>query len=154
MDYLKLAVVSVTRTMGREIREDTFVQYFSYKRGWLSPSDARKLFKICVDAKLLKKEGDYYVQNFEFRGVIPLDFKITKDMIEKYTPREDVLTLLLDRICEVEGIERREALMRVNRVKGDLKYVTIDVAALIYCRERGIDCEEFYDEVEKKLVSS
>ena len=151
-DYLKLAVVSVMRTIGREMDEESFVKYFSYRKNWISPAYARRLFKACVDANLLKKEKDKYVPNFEFKGVIPLDFRIMPDIVDKYSLREDIFTRILDRICKMEKIERREALKRVNDVRNEIRFVNIEVAALIYCRERGIDCNEFYNDVERKLV--
>ncbi len=151
-DYLKLAVVSVMRTMGKKMDENAFVNYFSYRRNWISPEYARRLFKACVDANLLRKEGDKYVPNFEFHDVIPLDFQITPEIVDKYTVREDVFTRILDKICDTRKIERRDALMRVNEVRNQLRYVSIEVAALIYCRENGIPCDEFYNEVEKKMV--
>ncbi len=151
-DYLKLAVVSILRTMGREMDEESFVKYFSYGKSWISPVYARRLFKACIDANLLKKEGDKYVPNFEFKGVIPLDFRITPEIVDKYTVKEDVFTRILDKICHEEGIERKDALSRVNKVRNEIKFVNVEVASLIYCRERGIECKEFYEEVERKLV--
>jgi len=151
-DYLKLAIVAVTRSMGKEIDENSFVHYFSYVKNWISPGYARRLFKACVDANLLNREGNKYKPNFEFKGVIPLDFKITPEIVDKYTVREDVFTRILDKICEEEKIERKEALSRVNGVRNEIRFVNVEVAALIYCREREIKCDDFYDEVERKLV--
>ena len=153
-DYLKLAVVSVMRTMGREMNEESFVKYFSYRKSWISPAYARRLFKACLDANLLRKEGENYVPDFEFKGVIPLDFRITPDIVDKYAVQEDVFTRILDKICEEEGMERKDALSTVNSVRNEIRFVNVEVAALIYCRERGIECEEFYDDVERKLVMS
>ena len=152
METLKLSVISVIRNKGKEIDSEDFVRYFSYTKNWIPPDASRKLFMICIKANLLKKSGNKYVQNFEFDGVIPLDFKLTEDIVNRYLVREDVFTTMLDYICQTKGIPRKEALVKINQIKKDTIYVSVEVAALIYCKIEGIDCTDYYDEVEKKLV--
>ncbi len=152
METLKFAIMSVIRSKGSEIDEKDFVQYFSYMKNWMPPAMARKLFRTCVDAKLLVKKGEKYVPNFEPVGTIPLDFKITEDMVEKYTIPEDLFTVMLDKICSELNISRKNALIEINRIKREAIYITIEVATLIYCKIKALGCEEYYDTVEKKLV--
>jgi len=152
METLKLAVMSVIRFVGESVSEEDFVRYFSYTKNWIPPEYSRRLFRVCVEANLLKKKGDRYVPNFEFSGVIPLDFRVTEEMVDKYSVQEDIFTIMLDKICREKGMGRREALMEINRIKKEARYITTDVATLIYCRIVGVDCSEYYDIVEKKLV--
>ncbi len=152
MENLKLAIMSVVRNRGREISEDDFVQFLSYTKNWIPPDYARRLFRTCVDANLLVKEGDKYVPSFEYKGVIPLDFRVTEEMVDKYSSREDIFTRLLDRIQSEKGISRREALIKINEIKNEARYVNMEVATMIFCRMKGVDCSDFYDEVERKLV--
>ncbi len=152
METLKLAVMFVVRNRGNEIDEGDFVNFLSYTKNWISPESARRLFKTCIDANLLEKKGKKYVPTFELDGIIPLDFKITEDMVEKYSISQDIFTIMLDKICKEKKINRKEALMKINRIKKEAIYITIEVATLIYCKIQGIQCEEFYSDVEKKLV--
>ncbi len=152
MENLKLAIMSVVRSRGREVSEDDFVQFLSYTKNWIPPDYARRLFRTCVDANLLVKKGDKYVPNFEYKGVIPLDFRVTEDMVDKYSVREDVFTRILDKIQRETGLSRRDALLLINEVKNEARYVNMEVATLIFCKMKGVDCSEFYDEVERRLV--
>ncbi len=152
METLRLAVMSVVRNRGNEIDEEDFVKFLSYTKNWISPDSARKLFKTCVEANLLEKKGEKYVPTLELDGIIPLDFKITEEMVDKYTVPQDIFTVMLDKICKEIKINRKEALMKINRIKKEARYVTIEVATLIYCKIEGVRCDEFYSTVEKKLV--
>ncbi len=152
MENLRLAVMSVIRNRGKVITEDDFVKYFSYTKNWIAPDYARKLFRICVDAGLLKKSGEGYTPSFEFSGMIPLDFKLNEAIVDKYTVQDEVFTVMLDRVCNDKGISRKEALMHINRIKKEARYITIEVATLIYCRIEDINCTDYYDVVEKRLV--
>ncbi len=153
MEDLKSAVVYLVGKGKKKIVEEDFVKIFSYDMGWIPPDYARRLFKACVDAKLLQKKNEHYEPTFEI-GVIslPLDFRISKDDVDRYTTNVDVFTLILDYITKMLKISRRDALMEINRIKRDVKYITIDIASLIYCKENSLDCSQYYDMVERKLV--
>ncbi len=154
MEKLKQLIAYVAKRKGsRELKEEDFVKILSYERGWLPPTQARRAFRTCVDANLLERRNEHYEPTFEIKGfIIPLDFIFTQEDSEKYTIKEDVFTIILDHICQTTGKERKEVLMDINAIKRELGVITVEVAALIYCRENGIDCEQFYNEVEKKLT--
>ncbi len=155
MEKLKQLVAYVSKKKGsRELKEEDFVNILSYERRWLPPHQARRAFKTCVDANLLKKENEHYVPTFEIKGfIIPLDFIFTSEDSEKYTIKEDVFTLMLDYICEKSGKSRKEVLMEINAIKNEVGYISVEVAALIYCKENNMDCSQFYEDVEKKITS-
>ena len=152
MEDLKSVVVYIFGKGKREMNEEDFVRIISYDAGWIPPEYSRRLFRACVDAKLLKKKNEHYVPAFEIEGItLPLDFSISVEDVEKYTATEDVFTEILEYITQNMKISRRDALMKINEIKRKTKYVTIDVAALIYCKENSLDCSKFYDLVERKL---
>ncbi|NPA74648.1 MAG: DUF2240 family protein [Euryarchaeota archaeon] len=152
METLKTVIMVVTGHRGRKIDEEDFVRFLSYTKNWIPPDYARRLFKVCVQMKLLKKDGDKYVPSFEYSGTIPLDFRVTKKMVDKYSEVEDVFTRLLDHISKYLNIHRKEALMEINRIKKETIYISVEVAALIYCKIHNVPCEEYYPYVERKLV--
>jgi len=152
MDKLKQIVAYVAKKRGKNITEEDFVNILSYDRNWIPPQSSRRLFKVCIDANLLEKRGDYYEPTFEIKGLIlPLDFHVSDEDVNTYFVEKDVFTQLLDHLCTNTGKERREILMEINNIKNQMKLVTIEVAALIYCKEKGIDCSQFYEDVEKKI---
>lgn len=154
MEKLKQLIAYVAKKKGsRELREEDFVKILSYDRGWLPPNQARRAFATCVDANLLEKKNEHYEPTFEIKGfIIPLDFIFTKEDSERYSVKEDVFTLLLDHICRITGKKRKEVLMDINAIKREMSCITIEIAALIYCKENNIDCSQFYDNVEKKII--
>ncbi len=154
MEKLKQIIAYVVKKRGKKLKEEDFVNILSYDRKWIPPASSRSLFKVMLDANLLKKNGDYYEPNFEIKGlVLPLDFSVSEDDVSKYFKKEDVLTRIIDYLTEKRGIERREILMDINSIKNEMKYITIEVAALIYCKENEIDCSQFYKDVEEKIKS-
>ncbi len=153
MEDLKSAVIYLIAKGKKKIAEEDFVKIFSYDTGWIPPDYARRLFRACLDAKLLQKKNEHYEPAFEIRTIsLPLDFRISTDDVDRYTTNVDVFTLILDHITKKMKISRRDALMEINKIKRDVKYITIDVASLIYCKEKSLDCTQYYDMVEKKLV--
>ncbi len=152
MENLKRIIAFIVKKRGREIVENDFVNVLSYDMKWIAPSSSRALFRVCIDANLLKKEGEKYVPTFEIKGLIlPLDFKVSEEDVKKYFTQEDVFTKIMDFLASNLQESRRDILMEINNIKNQLKYVSIEVAALIYCKENGLDCSRFYDDVEKKI---
>lgn len=150
---LKYAVAYVYNiTSKKEFTERDFVNIFTLRRHWIDADYAKRLFSICVDAGLLEEKNGYYVPTFPLRGItIPLDFRVTEEDIDSYVPLEDVFTLIVDHICKTTGKNRKDVLISINMIRNDVRYIIPDIAALIYCKEIGIDCSKFYDGVEKKL---
>jgi hypothetical protein len=152
LEGLKTVIAAVVGHQGKRIDEDDFVKYLSYTRNWIPPNQARRLFAACVQAGLLARDGDKYVPTFTYSGAIPLDFRVTESFVEKYTVQEDLFTGLLDHMSRKLGVHRKEVLMEINRIKKKVGYITIEVAALIYCKMVGLGCEEYYAKVKSKLV--
>jgi len=154
MEKLKQIIAYVVKKRGKNLKEEDLVNVLSYDRKWIPPASSRALFKVMLDANLLKKNGDHYEPNFEIKGlVLPLDFSVSEEDVAKYFKKEDVLTRIIDYLTEKTGRERREILMDINSIKNEMKYITIEVAALIYCKENEIDCSQFYNDVREKIKS-
>jgi len=154
MDKLKQIIAYVVKKRGREIREEDFVNILSYDRKWIPPASARSLFKISVDTNLLEKKGEYYIPSFELKELIlPLDFKVTEDDVKKYVVEEDLFTQILNILTSQLHKDRRDILMEINNIKNNMKHITIEVAALISCKENNVDCSKFYEKVEEKIKS-
>ncbi len=152
MEKLKQIIAYVAKKKGKRIKEEDFVNTLSYDRNWVAPQSARRLFKVCVDANLLSKKNEHYEPTFELKGfILPLDFHVDESDVKEYFVEQDVFTQLLDYICNTTGKERREVLMELNEIKNEMKYITIEIAALIYCKKNNIDCSQFYDSVEGKI---
>ncbi len=155
MEKLKQLIAYVGKRKGsRKLKEEDFVNILSYQRNWLPPERAREVFHVSVELGLLEKKDEEYEPTFEVKGlIIPLDFIFQEGDLERYRVREDVFTRILDHICRATGRSRKDVLMEINSIKKEMRYVAVDVAALIYCKEHNIGCSQFYEEVEKKILS-
>jgi hypothetical protein len=51
-------------------------------------------------------------------------------------------------------MQRNEIVKNVNKIKGKMKFVNIEVAALIYAKELNLDISEFIDPVKNKIFES
>ncbi|AGB04918.1 hypothetical protein AciM339_1048 [Aciduliprofundum sp. MAR08-339] len=153
MEDLKRVVAFVVKRKGREIKEEDFVNTLSYDMKWVSPNSARALFKVAVDTHLIERKNEHYEPTFEMKGLIlPLDFKVTEEDVAKYFTKPDIFTRIMDHLTFNLKRSRRDILMEINEIKNRMKYVSIEVAALIYCKENEMDCSEFYQEVEKRIM--
>lgn len=155
MENLKKVIAFVVKRKGKEIKNEDFVNTLSYDMKWISPSSARALFKVAVDANLLEKRKGHYEPTFEIKGLIlPLDFRVTEEDVAKYFTKPDVFTQIMDYLTGKIKRSRRDILMEINEIKNSMRYVTIEVAALIYCKEKEVDCSRFYKDVERKIRES
>ncbi len=156
MEKLKQVIVFLLKNSGKSsLSPEDFPNILSFGKNWIEPEMARKLFQICIDAGLLEERDGSYFPTFEISGfILPLDFSVTEEDVKKYSLGSDVFTEILDHICSSSGMERRDVIMEVNSIKKEMEYVTIEVAALILCKEMGIDCSKFYRRVEEKIKSS
>jgi hypothetical protein len=155
MEKLKQIVAFVLKMSdGDTLNEGDFVNVLSLKKNWIDPEGAKKLFRVCVDAGVLVEEEGGYKPSFKISGIIiPLDFSVSEEDIKRYSLTKDVFDEILDTIV-ANGYDRGEAVMEINGIKNELNYITIEVAALVFCKEKGIDCSKFYRKVEEKIKSS
>ena len=156
MEELKRVIAYVVKKKGdKELNQKDFVNILSHDMRWVEPKTAKKLFQVCIDAGLLEeKEGSFY-PTFKISGIIlPLDFSVGEDMVEKYAAKQDIFSKIIDHICASTDMDRGDVIMKVNAIKNELNFITIEVATLVLCKEIGVDCSKFYPEVERKIKSS
>ena len=118
--------------------ESEFVVALSLDRDWFSPDQAKRLVDVAASEGLLERDGDELVVGFPAGDVtIPEEFVPDEDVLRERSTFERVL----DAVVET-GIEKQEAVAGINRLQSDLG-VTLEAAAVVYARRRGVDVVEF-----------
>jgi hypothetical protein len=134
---LQVAVAAPFRQEGRDrLRENEFVVALSLDRDWMSPDQATRLADIAAGEGLLNRDGEYLVPTFEPSDVsVPDGFVPDEGLFQRRSAFERVLEKVLE-----DGMEKQAAVAEINQLQSDLG-VTIEAAAVVYARGRGLDIE-------------
>jgi hypothetical protein len=126
--------------------ESEFVVALSLDRDWFSPDQAARLVDVAAGEGLLDREDDDLVAAFDPAGVdVPDDFSPDESVLRRRSTFERVLDALVD-----AGHEKQEAVAAINRLQADLE-LTVEAAAVLYARRRGIDVGDLADRAREEL---
>jgi len=64
----------------------------------------------------------------------------------------DELNKIIRRISERTGKDAKEILAEINKRHEELKFLAIEVVALIVAKELGVDVKDLIDEVEELII--
>jgi len=144
---LRRAVAVPFRSKGHEsLTQSEFVVSLSLDRDWFSPEQAKRLVDVATSEGLLDREGDDLSPTFDPHEVsVPEGFAPDEDVLRQRSTFERVLAALVD-----AGIEKQEAVAGINRLQADLG-VTLEAAALVYARKRGVRVGDLADRVRAEL---
>lgn len=144
---LRTAVAAPFRTRGSDtMGESEFVVALSLDRDWFSPDQAKRLVDVAASEGLLERDGEDLVVGFS-----PTEIHVPED----FTPDEDVLRQrstferLLDEIVET-GVEKQATVAEINQLQNELG-VTLEAAAVVYARRRGIDVSTLASRARSRL---
>ena len=145
---LRRAVAVPFRQRGVDrMTESEFVVALSLDRDWFSPDQAKRLVDVAAGEGLLERADDDVVTSFDPASVeIPEEFEPTEEILKQRTDFERVLDALVD-----AGIEKQTAVAEINRLQSDLA-VTIEAAAVLYGRRRGVELPELAERVRAGLT--
>lgn len=131
---LEATVAAPFRDRGRErLGEGEFVVALSLDRDWFTPDQAKRLVDVAAGRGLLSREGDDLVAEFDPAGVtVPDGFVPDESVLREQSTFERVLSALVD-----AGVEKQTAVAAINERQRELG-VTIEAAAVLYARGRGV----------------
>ena len=120
-----------------ELAESEFVVALSLDRNWFSPDQAKRLADVAVGEGLLERTDAGLEPGFDPDEVtIPDGFVPSEDLLRQRSTFERVLDSVV-----ADGVEKRTAVAEINRLQGALG-LTIEAAAVVYARRRGVDVGE------------
>jgi hypothetical protein len=138
---LRRAVAVPFRTKGRErLTQSEFVVALSLDRDWFSPEQAKRLVDVATTEGLLDRDDEGVAPTFDPREVaVPDGFVPGEDVLRQRSTFERALAAVVD-----AGIEKQEAVASINRLQAELG-VTVEAAAVVYARRRGIGIADVAD---------
>ncbi|WP_435063136.1 DUF2240 family protein [Halobaculum sp. EA56] len=144
---LEAAVAAPFRGAGTDrMGEGEFVVALSLDRDWFSPDQAKRLVDIATGRGLLAEAGDDLVAQFDPAEVhVPPDFEPDESILREQSTFETAVDALV-----AAGVEKREAVAAANRRQREAG-VTLETAAVLVARERGVDVGEVADDARAEL---
>ena len=147
---LRVVVAAPFRQRGRDrMDESEFVVALSLDRDWFSPDQASRVADVAVGEGLLSRRDDQLVPVFDPDDVVvPSGFTPGEGLLTRPSSFERVIDALV-----AAGEEKQEAVAAINRLQADLG-VTVEAAAVVYARRRGVDVAAVAADVRADLVEA
>ena len=147
---LEVTVAAPFRSAGTDrLERGTFVVALSLDRDWFSPDQAKRLVDIATGRGLLVADDGDLLAQFDPTGVdVPEGFAPTEAVLREQSAFERALDALV-----ADGMDRREAVAAVNERQRELG-VTVEAAAVVLARQRGVEVDAVARTVRENLVGS
>jgi hypothetical protein len=144
---LRTAVAAPFQQRGQEsMAESELVVALSLDRDWFSPDQAERLIDVATGQGLLELADGEVAVTFDPSEVeIPEGFVPDESILQEQSTFEK----LLDKVVSA-GTEKQTAVAEINELQSELG-VTIEAAAVVYARRRGIDATEEAAEAREEL---
>jgi hypothetical protein len=138
---LEVAVAAPFRDRGRtRLGEGEFVVALSLDRDWFTPDQAKRLVDVAAGRGLLSREDDDLVAEFDPASItVPDGFVPDESVLREQSTFERILAALTD-----TGLEKQATVAAINERQQELG-VTIEAAAVLYARRRGITVDDAAD---------
>jgi len=145
---LEVAVAAPFRDRGQtRLGEGEFVVALSLDRDWFTPDQAKRLVDVAAGRGLLSREDDALVAEFDPASItVPDGFVPDESVLREQSTFERILSALTD-----AGLEKQETVAAINERQQELG-VTIEAAAVLYARRRGIAVDDAADRAVTELV--
>ena len=144
---LEITVAVPFRQHGTDrLGEGEFVVALSLDRDWFSPDQAKRLIDVAAGRGLVDRADGDLVATFAPGGVeVPDGFTPDESILQSQSLFERLLGTLV-----ADGLTKQDAVADVNRLQRDLG-VTIEAAAVLYARRRGVDVGDLATELKRSL---
>jgi hypothetical protein len=153
MEELMTCLALVFKRKGKSVlAEKELVFSVSMDYRWFTPKEAQRLLEIGLKNGLLIRTDGLIKPTFDYKKVeIPINFRPSKRVLEEVREEPSLFSTILNRIA-IAGIPRREAVAKINKIQEKLG-VDVEVAALAYAKEAGVNINDLFDEVWKEVAS-
>jgi hypothetical protein len=126
--------------------EGEFVVALSLDRDWFSPDQAKRLIDVAAGRGLVDRaDGDLVAAFAPGDVAVPDGFTPDESILQSQSLFERLLDALV-----ADGLTKQDAVADVNRLQRDLG-VTIEAAAVLYARRRGVDVGGLATELKRSL---
>ena len=146
------------RSGKEELRYSNLYLNLSMDLNWFTPEDAKAFVNMSIKQKLLIKKGELIKPNFDINQiVVPVGFIPSKNKFEKKEVKvikdENFFEKIVRQILEKTKLEEKKVIEKINDIAKE-KNLTKEVAALLLGKDHDILFEEFYGQIEGRIVES
>ena len=130
----------------------------SINLNWFTPEDAKKFVNEAIEKRFLIKENDLIKPSFDIENVqVPIGFYPSKRVFIEEEPVDKkieraILSQVVKKISEGSKENEQDTLKKIEQLAEE-KNLTIEVAALLFGKEKDIDLSEFFDRIENKIFT-
>jgi hypothetical protein len=163
-DELETCLASIFLNKGKDVLiTKEFTMYASLDLRWMPNKDADALMHILIDKGLMSKTDDYLRPTIDVSSVnVPVAYRPSEDLLKvlkDYSPKQpskkkdaasDLFPRLIQKAIE-SGMGKGAFISECNKVSKRTD-VSIEVAALMILREKGVDIMPFVDDVRSSVT--
>jgi hypothetical protein len=124
---------------------------------WFTPDNAKTFINMAIEDKLLTKKGNLIKPTFNIEKIdVPIGFYPSKLVFEEKKERipkkeEDVLNKIIKRIVKETDLNQQQVTEKINAIAKEKNIVDM-VAALLIGKEYDIGFNDFFNEIEEKIL--
>ena len=157
LELLQHTVGSLFKRKGKDIITSKELELLmSMELRWFEPGEARKLCDLAVKLGILDQTKNGLAPKFDLNSMdIPLDFKPPENLITSLEDAQESLFIqVVNSICVSTDLKQEQVIAEINRTQADLNdLLSLEVLAILYAKEKGVDVDEYITQVKNKLVS-
>lgn len=149
---LKETIASAFRAKGKRSMDRKEITYtLSFDLKYFSHETSKRVVEIAEKKGLLRQTDGGLEPSFDVSEVeISPDFKPD---IGKIFQDETVFDRIVDKMSSITGKSKPEIIREINKKQLDLGNVLdVEVVALVYCLENGVDVKELIPDVESEIL--
>ena len=122
---------------------------------WFDPTDARKFIELSKKMGLLVKNDVGLKPTFDIESMeIPIGFRPSKQILKDLDQDiESLFMQLVNHICLKTGLVENEVIAEINKRQANMQnYVTLEVLAILFAKEKDIDVDSFMQPTMDKIL--
>jgi hypothetical protein len=124
---------------------------------WFEPIDARKFIELSKNMGLLVEADSGLSTGFDLSSIeVPIGFRPSKDiLIDLEQDNKTIFMQLVNKICINTGLKEEEIIAEINKRQVEMHdYVSIEVIAILFAKEKNVDVEDFFKPTIDKILKS
>jgi hypothetical protein len=151
MDDLKILFAFLFNKKGDKLKEEDVFNILSFEMGWMTPKEGKKIIEKGLEKNYIKIEENIIKPNFDYKEVeIPLGFKFDENKIQEY--EGDIFSRVIHKIEKNLDIGSKKIIEEIEDLSRNMD-IYPEVAAILYAKKKGIEIDDFMEEIKKIIFS-
>ncbi|MBC7128817.1 MAG: DUF2240 family protein [Thermoplasmatales archaeon] len=151
MDDLKILFAFLFNKRGDKLKEEDVFNILSFEMGWMTPKEGKKIIEKGLEKNYIKIEENMIRPNFNYKEVeIPLGFKFDENKIQEY--EGDIFSRVIHKIEKNLNIGSKKIIEEIEDLSRNME-IYPEVAAILYAKKKGIEIDDFMEEIKKIIFS-